>query len=291
MAYTFIGCGTTFYGERDFRMDGSYVTTEWMTFFYLPVVPLRSIRVVETSSDSTYLVVYFSSKTSYAVLEETKPNLRQVVSTYAYLVGWLALAMVFEQVRRSLRFDDVYAWLWILPYAATPTGLRIVAKRQMARDWDAKVQATAAEMFAGAVAEAPAVEPGPPSPSPQTIEAPLLHRTGFVPVIDGIELDPAKLVPPRALTDDETRRAMQESLKQTVDRYRALAGATAPVDEKRLSDAIDRLTDDVLANRVAWAERLREYTVHEEVEFVNIDSGPDNDNRRGREHDNGEELR
>ena len=30
-AYTFNGCGTRFYGEREPAKDGSYITTEWIT--------------------------------------------------------------------------------------------------------------------------------------------------------------------------------------------------------------------------------------------------------------------
>jgi len=45
MAYSFNGIGTTFYGQRDFRADGSYVTTEWIVFCCIPIAPLRSLRV------------------------------------------------------------------------------------------------------------------------------------------------------------------------------------------------------------------------------------------------------
>jgi hypothetical protein len=40
------GIGTTYYGKRDFEENGSYITTEWVIFLYLPIVPVASFRVV-----------------------------------------------------------------------------------------------------------------------------------------------------------------------------------------------------------------------------------------------------
>jgi hypothetical protein len=45
------GTGTKVYGKRDFRTDSSFVTTKWITFLWVPLVPLRSMRVkpIDTS--------------------------------------------------------------------------------------------------------------------------------------------------------------------------------------------------------------------------------------------------
>jgi hypothetical protein len=59
MPFTVNGIGTTYYGRRDIGPDGSYVTTEWLVFVYVPVIPIRSYRVVPTS-ESTRAVVYNS---------------------------------------------------------------------------------------------------------------------------------------------------------------------------------------------------------------------------------------
>jgi hypothetical protein len=45
MAYILNGIGMTFYGKRDFRGDGSFITTEWVTFLFVPLIPFRSFRV------------------------------------------------------------------------------------------------------------------------------------------------------------------------------------------------------------------------------------------------------
>jgi hypothetical protein len=61
LPYTVRGCGTRYYGERDTAKDGSYTTTEWATLIYLPLLPVRSLRVLpigqETYSSQHYQIV------------------------------------------------------------------------------------------------------------------------------------------------------------------------------------------------------------------------------------------
>jgi hypothetical protein len=59
MPFTLNGCGTRYYGKREIGPDGSYVTTEWVTFIYLPIIPLRSKRVLP-NGDNTNLLVFHS---------------------------------------------------------------------------------------------------------------------------------------------------------------------------------------------------------------------------------------
>ena len=84
MPFTFNGIGTTLYGKREFRPDGSYITTEWFVGIYIPLWPLESMRIVPTGKNK-YYGVYRSS--GYVVLERTKLNVRQVLSVY----GWFAV--------------------------------------------------------------------------------------------------------------------------------------------------------------------------------------------------------
>lgn len=83
MPFTFNGIGTTFYGARDFALDGSYTTTEWFTFLYIPIIPLRSLRIRSLDSGK-YFVVYSSQR--YAIYSKSRPNLKQVLFIY----GWCA---------------------------------------------------------------------------------------------------------------------------------------------------------------------------------------------------------
>ena len=83
MAFTFNGIGTTFYGARDFALDGSYTTTEWFVFVYVPIIPLRSLRIRNVEGGKNF--VFFASE-QYAVYSKGRPNLKQVLSIY----GWCA---------------------------------------------------------------------------------------------------------------------------------------------------------------------------------------------------------
>jgi len=82
MAFTFQGIGTTFYGQRDFGMDGSYITTEWVVFLFIPVIPLRSLRVRPDGGESIGIIY---QKENYAVFEKNPPNWKQVLSVYLYV--------------------------------------------------------------------------------------------------------------------------------------------------------------------------------------------------------------
>lgn len=86
MAFTINGIGTTFYGQRDFRADGSYVTTEWFVILYLPVVPIKSLRIAETN-DRTNAVIYSSE--SYHVLGQVPLSAIQVLSTYLFTMVYV----------------------------------------------------------------------------------------------------------------------------------------------------------------------------------------------------------
>ncbi|NJN24023.1 MAG: hypothetical protein HC810_06015 [Acaryochloridaceae cyanobacterium RL_2_7] len=85
MPFNVNGIGTTYYGRRDFRPDGSYVTTEWVIFLMLPIAPLRTFRVwpiaVETPS--------WFAPDRYQVqrLKRCWPQIRRT-----YGAGWLSLA-------------------------------------------------------------------------------------------------------------------------------------------------------------------------------------------------------
>jgi hypothetical protein len=45
MPFTIAGIGTSFRGRRELP-DGTYITTEWVTLWWVPLVPRRSWRVL-----------------------------------------------------------------------------------------------------------------------------------------------------------------------------------------------------------------------------------------------------
>ena len=86
MPFSIHGFGTTYYGERDYRPDRSYVTTEWLVIGFVPVQPLQSLRVLYTSN-------------GYMVLDRPNLNVRQVLSVYAWFVAFLGLAILATEFR------------------------------------------------------------------------------------------------------------------------------------------------------------------------------------------------
>jgi hypothetical protein len=117
MAFTFNGFGTKFYGEGDLRPDGSFITTEWITAAYIPIIPLRSFRLARTKGGVN--VVIFQSQ-SYAVFEKLPVFWPQVGRTYAFVAGtaawWLFMGWLF--IAKLKIFDGPNAAYWMLPFVA-----------------------------------------------------------------------------------------------------------------------------------------------------------------------------
>jgi len=88
MPYLFRGIGTNFCGQRDFRADGSYLTTEWITCI-IPIIPIRSLRILYW-----YQPPSFWEFPKCVVTEIGRPCWKQVASVYAFLLFLLPLPIV-----------------------------------------------------------------------------------------------------------------------------------------------------------------------------------------------------
>jgi len=99
MPYTFNGCGTTYYGNRDPGPDGSYITTLWVTLVYFPLVPLRSYRVLPVGPGSNYFV---HSSQSYQTMR-VPLCWRQVRNVYLCVSPILLLVFYFS-------WPDIQDW-------------------------------------------------------------------------------------------------------------------------------------------------------------------------------------
>jgi hypothetical protein len=101
---TYHGFGTIYYGKRDFGVDGSYVTTLWIVVAYVPVVPVRSVRMRDTGGSS-----YFSMdrRRHVVLLAKMKPVWTQVVSVYAFFVIEVGLIVAAD---RRFSPDPWKAW-------------------------------------------------------------------------------------------------------------------------------------------------------------------------------------
>ena len=99
MPFMLQGFGTTFYGKRDFRPDGSYLTTEWIVVLAVPVFPIRSLRIIPLPGGKN--TGFFVSE-PYRVLERRFASLKQVTSTWGFLIVlvgyWILLALVLDRL-------------------------------------------------------------------------------------------------------------------------------------------------------------------------------------------------
>jgi hypothetical protein len=131
------GTGTRVYGKRDFRTDGSFVTTKWITFLWVPLVPLRSMRVkpldtsgVDHLGASIFLaslgLLVLKSSGKYEIQSENRPVLMQVLHVYAFV-----FALVFAWWNLSRNTNLVSAGL-LSVVLASPAILRAVARRNAA---------------------------------------------------------------------------------------------------------------------------------------------------------------
>lgn len=98
MAFTYNGFGTKFYGEGDLRPDGSFITTEWITAAYIPVLPLRSFRMARASGGVEAVVFRSQSYVVFETLPICWPQVGRIygfvlgTAAWWFVIGWLAFA-------------------------------------------------------------------------------------------------------------------------------------------------------------------------------------------------------
>lgn len=81
------GIGTTLYGESNFNpIDKSYIVTKWIVFFYLPIIPLASYRVIKEDTTQGFL----GPKTMYN-MKDVPLNKGQIIKAYLTTYGLLIL--------------------------------------------------------------------------------------------------------------------------------------------------------------------------------------------------------
>jgi hypothetical protein len=123
IARSFNGFGTAIYGKRDFLADGSYVTTKWVVFFWIPILPLSSMRVRQVGGG-----VLPGWTANYIVLSKGRPLLQQVLYVYAFMFA-IAGAWWNLEPKPNIVNTSVVCILLILPFL-----VRKIAKVRATRD-------------------------------------------------------------------------------------------------------------------------------------------------------------
>ena len=134
LAQTFNGFGTQLYGKRSFEPDGSFVTTVWVVLFWIPLIPLKSIRV-KYVEESTVLFGGWSQ--SYLKINESRPDIRQVVNVYSFMISFFIGANILDWIHvGSIDSYMALAGLW----ACIPWSIRKLARRAPARSEAARLR-------------------------------------------------------------------------------------------------------------------------------------------------------
>lgn len=97
MPASFNGCGTTYYGRRDFHRDDSYITTEWIILAHIPIFPLASFRVLPAGGGHNYLV--FNSQ-NFRV--QKIPLCRQQVQNTYLTILTVILSLILLSILASI---------------------------------------------------------------------------------------------------------------------------------------------------------------------------------------------
>lgn len=127
MARLICGVGTAHFGCYDISADRSFKATEWLTIFYLPVIPIRSVRIHDAVTEGVIGATVFTKPTTrYSVSEVGAPSLGHVIRVYCYmgllpmlLLAGAVMGDVIEGPRGSSTgaFIGLMAWIWVFLYA------------------------------------------------------------------------------------------------------------------------------------------------------------------------------
>src|SRR6185436_10804650 len=91
---SFIGIGTSLYGEKGFdKSTRFYTATRWFTVFLLPIIPLATYKVKRVSTKLTGLVPVVGVSTQYETIK-IDLDWNQVFTTYLLVYGTIALIIL-----------------------------------------------------------------------------------------------------------------------------------------------------------------------------------------------------
>jgi hypothetical protein len=125
IARSFIGFGTSIYGKRDFHSDGSFITTKWVVLFWVPVLPIGSVRLGKAGAGSRtgesgwskhYLGYFFSWNTKYWVYSQAPVNQRQALFVYSFVLALILAVMSVHHISPKISLV-LFCSLCVVPLA------------------------------------------------------------------------------------------------------------------------------------------------------------------------------
>ncbi len=90
----FIGWGTKFYCATERSNDSSFLTTQWFTFFYIPVIPVQSYRIIRGASDYKWHGYTATSTTYFQVLECKRLQMNHIIKVIGLMLSYIILIVL-----------------------------------------------------------------------------------------------------------------------------------------------------------------------------------------------------
>jgi hypothetical protein len=84
----YVGWGTKFYCSSEKQSDGSFITTQWFTVFYIPLVPIQSYRIIMGASDYKWRGYTSTSTRYFEILEIKKIQRKHLLKVYLFLLSF-----------------------------------------------------------------------------------------------------------------------------------------------------------------------------------------------------------
>ena len=104
--YSLFGIGTSFCGATNRKSDGSFITTQWIRFFGLPLVPIQSYRVIHTGETSSFNGAVLREITGYTLIEKLPLNKGHVFRNYIFIFVFISILVVSGVIVGSISSDS-----------------------------------------------------------------------------------------------------------------------------------------------------------------------------------------
>ena len=121
--WTINGIGTKLCGEKKIASDSSYQATKWFVIFFMPIIPLKTFRVLEIPK---YNLLGEDDQSKEYKMLPIKLDIIQIIKTFlSYWGGLLAFFLIsFLLVEYDLYFTFLYfiflwqlvLYLWFMKY-------------------------------------------------------------------------------------------------------------------------------------------------------------------------------
>lgn len=110
--WTINGIGTKLCGEKKIASDGSYQATKWFVIFFMPIIPLKTFRVLEIPK---YNLLGEDDQSKEYKMLPIKLDIIQIIKTFlSYWGGLLAFFLIsFLLVEYDLYFPLLYFFMAI----------------------------------------------------------------------------------------------------------------------------------------------------------------------------------